>query len=290
MNYKKIIILSVIFCFAFFAPEIQAQKKSHKQVAGKTSKTLKVKQKKSPKIISAGVVNGRAIELVIPEYPQAARDFNIYGQVSVQVLINETGDVIKAFARSGNLLLRSSSIKAAFKSKFEPITIGGVAVRVSGIINYNYMPNEWNWLEIGFALENSQSSYYSFQSLKNTLPIGFEVEKQILEQEIKSNENRNEIIETITASVKNKIVEDENSYWLFSVGLSLAKAKGNWKGSRRSSNFQELKSLAENPPKKFENSLSKKLEKFIRLIEQNKIAEVFQILDDLENNFSQLER
>src|SRR2546426_5244435 len=56
--------------------------------------------------ISGGVLNGKAIHLVQPQYPAMARTAHVSGQVSVQVLIDENGNVVAAPASSGHPLLQ----------------------------------------------------------------------------------------------------------------------------------------------------------------------------------------
>ncbi len=92
------------------------------------------------KTISKGVVNGSAISLPKPVYPAAARAVGASGAVNVQVTIDEIGNVISANAVSGHPLLRQASVQAALEAKFNPIYLQGVAVRVSGVIIYNFIP------------------------------------------------------------------------------------------------------------------------------------------------------
>ncbi len=49
-----------------------------------------------PKIVSGGVVNGKAVNLVRPPYPPAAKAVRASGAVNVQVTIDENGNVISA--------------------------------------------------------------------------------------------------------------------------------------------------------------------------------------------------
>jgi hypothetical protein len=91
------------------------------------------------KLISYGVINGRAIKLVVPDYPRIARALSVAGLVEVLVVINERGCVIKADAYAGHPLLRYESVKAALHSMFEPVTLSGRPIRVTGIITYNYL-------------------------------------------------------------------------------------------------------------------------------------------------------
>ena len=95
---------------------------------------------KKPRVISGGVVNGKALKLVKPELPATARIMKVAGAVSVQVTIDEKGDVISAVAVSGHSLLRQAAEDAAKKSKFRPIAIDGVPVKVTGVIVYNFVP------------------------------------------------------------------------------------------------------------------------------------------------------
>jgi TonB family protein len=93
-----------------------------------------------PKTISGGVLNGRAISLPIPEYPPAAMAVRAAGAVSVQVLIDENGDVISASAVSGHPLLRAAAESAARGAQFSPTLLEGNPVKVSGVITYNFVP------------------------------------------------------------------------------------------------------------------------------------------------------
>jgi len=95
--------------------------------------------KKIPKQISGGVLNGKATSLPKPPYPPAARAVRA-GAVSVQVLINEEGSVVSASAVSGHPLLRAAAVQAARGARFSPTMLSGQAVKVSGVITYNFVP------------------------------------------------------------------------------------------------------------------------------------------------------
>ncbi len=96
--------------------------------------------KKVPKQISGGVLNGKATSLPKPPYPPAARAVRAAGAVSVQVLIDESGNVISASAVSGHPLLRAAAVQAARSAKFSPTQLSGQPVKVSGVITYNFVP------------------------------------------------------------------------------------------------------------------------------------------------------
>ena len=98
------------------------------------------KPKNSPKTIAGGVLNGKAIDLPEPSYPPVARAARASGSVSVQVLIDETGRVVSASAVSGHPLLRNAAVAAARSARFSPTLLGGESVKVSGVINYTFVP------------------------------------------------------------------------------------------------------------------------------------------------------
>jgi periplasmic protein TonB len=92
--------------------------------------------KPAPKTISGGVVNGKAVSLPTPAYPAAAKAVGAKGSVSVQVLIDENGNVVSASATGGHPLLRSAAEGAARRAKFRPTELSGQPVKVSGVITY----------------------------------------------------------------------------------------------------------------------------------------------------------
>lgn len=89
-------------------------------------------------LVSKGVINGEAKNLVKPAYPQAARLIGISGEVRVQVTIDEEGRVMSAVAVSGHSLLKPSAVNAARLSTFTPTYLSDQKVKVTGIIIYNF--------------------------------------------------------------------------------------------------------------------------------------------------------
>jgi periplasmic protein TonB len=89
--------------------------------------------------ISGGVLNGKAVHLVQPPYPAIARSAHASGQVVVQVLIDENGNVVAAHATSGHPLLQAAAVNAARSSKFTPTKLSGQPVKVNGVIIYNFV-------------------------------------------------------------------------------------------------------------------------------------------------------
>ena len=89
--------------------------------------------------ISGGVLNGKAISLPKPAYPPIARAAHAAGTVVVQVLIDENGNVVSAHAVSGHPLLQAAAVGAARQAKFSPTKLSGQPVKVTGVIQYNFV-------------------------------------------------------------------------------------------------------------------------------------------------------
>jgi periplasmic protein TonB len=95
--------------------------------------------KPAPKVVSKGVITSEAISLPKPAYPPIAQQTRTQGPVSIQVLIDESGKVISAKVISGNPLLTAAAVRAAYQARFSPTMLGDQAVKVSGVITYNFI-------------------------------------------------------------------------------------------------------------------------------------------------------
>jgi protein TonB len=89
--------------------------------------------------ISGGVLNGKAISLPKPPYPPIAKAAHAAGTVVVQVLIDENGNVVSAHAVSGHPLLQAVAVNAARQARFSPTKLSGQPVKVTGVIQYNFV-------------------------------------------------------------------------------------------------------------------------------------------------------
>jgi TonB family protein len=90
------------------------------------------------KPVSGGVLNGMALALPPPSYPNAARRMRQSGMVQVEVVVDENGKVISARALSGPAILRDVAVEAAYRARFSPTKLSGQPVKVTGQINYNF--------------------------------------------------------------------------------------------------------------------------------------------------------
>lgn len=153
----------------------------------------------SVKQISVGVINGKALNLAKPAYPAAARAVGAQGAVNVKVMIDEEGNVISAEAVSGHPLLQAAAVQAAQQSKFNPTLLSGQAVRVTGVIVYNFAAPErpTNWLKIGYDLTNVQHAplliFLDTNSIDKIFQADWTTEREQLKRlgEIKQAESSN---------------------------------------------------------------------------------------------------
>ena len=99
----------------------------------------KIEKPKGP--VSGGAMAGKATHLPKPTYSALAKAAGAQGPVAVQILVDETGKVVSAKAVSGHPMLRPAAVDAAWKAKFDPATLSGVPVKVTGIITYNFTRN-----------------------------------------------------------------------------------------------------------------------------------------------------
>jgi protein TonB len=93
----------------------------------------------SRRVISGGVLQGKAISKPQPVYPPAAKAARVGGTVAVAVVVGESGAVESAEATSGPELLRDAAVEAARAARFSPTLLAGQPVKVSGFITYNFV-------------------------------------------------------------------------------------------------------------------------------------------------------
>lgn len=125
-----------------------------------TVSILSISAQTDPKQINGGVLNGKAVSLPKPEYPESAKAAGLEGTVHVRVLIDETGNVVSAEASSEpekqlkpcsedfeylpvpDAALRESAERAALAAKFSPTLLSGEPVKVSGVITYRFVAGD----------------------------------------------------------------------------------------------------------------------------------------------------
>jgi TonB family protein len=90
---------------------------------------------------TGGAIMSKMISLPKPVYSEAAKAIGAGGAVSVEILVDEKGNVTSAKAVSGHSLLKASAESAARKAKFTPTYLSGQPVKATGLIVYNFVKN-----------------------------------------------------------------------------------------------------------------------------------------------------
>lgn len=94
--------------------------------------------KPKTRTVTTQLLASRAISLPQPPYPPLAKQIHVEGAVPVQILVDEVGTVISAHALSGHAFLTKPAEEAALRARFTPTILNGQAVKVQGVITYNF--------------------------------------------------------------------------------------------------------------------------------------------------------
>ncbi len=222
----------------------------------------------SIKTMGGGVVNGKAISLPRPKYPAAAQAVKASGAVNVQILIDETGNVIEANAVTGHPLLRQLAEQAARGATFAPTMLSGQPVKVSGVIVYNFGDSNVNaegsgagadgfpvrksadgkdrffGLGMAFSMMNEKSfpGNRNLQPLTKSLATEFPqfTEDLKLLESLDENATQSEktaLLDSSFSSVRGKLSQTEA--WQFDTGRQLGKIMTSLKTPQAKENFDE---------------------------------------------------
>lgn len=94
---------------------------------------------KAPEIMNLGILTtANAIKMVTPVFPTMAKKSNVEGRVTVEVEMDDQGNVVAAKAVTGPQLLRNAAEDAARRTKFKPAMFGSVPKKAIGTITYNF--------------------------------------------------------------------------------------------------------------------------------------------------------
>lgn len=89
-----------------------------------------------PLRVTTTVLQGKAIDRRTPTYPPLARQINLQGVVSIEVMISPDGRVESARVVSGHPMLALCAREAAVGWRFAPTLLNGTPVRVTGVITF----------------------------------------------------------------------------------------------------------------------------------------------------------
>ncbi len=107
-----------------------------------TLKVTEIGENETPnepaKPVEFGVLNAKAVTLPKPVYTEEAKRTKSRGRVTVRVVVDENGKVISAQAVDGPLPLREAAEAAAKQAAFSPFTEGGIVVKATGVLTYDF--------------------------------------------------------------------------------------------------------------------------------------------------------
>jgi TonB family protein len=97
---------------------------------------------KQPLRLTSTVLQGKASVRRTPDYPPLAKQIRLEGSVSVEVMIAPDGHVESARAvSSSHPMFVKAAVDSAYGWRFQPTTLNGTPVRVTGIIVFNFKLN-----------------------------------------------------------------------------------------------------------------------------------------------------
>jgi TonB family protein len=90
------------------------------------------------KPIEGGALDSKAVSMPKAVLSEEAKRLKLSGRIVVKVLVDENGKVVSAVAQNGPAALREAAETAAREATFTPMTQGGITVRVSGTLTYDF--------------------------------------------------------------------------------------------------------------------------------------------------------
>ena len=85
---------------------------------------------------------GCPVSVVKPYYPETARRLRISGEVLVDTIVDEKGNVVFAKVTKGHGLLRKPALAAAYASQYQPKVIcGNTPIKFRWTIKYYFQPD-----------------------------------------------------------------------------------------------------------------------------------------------------
>lgn len=121
------------------AAKVNLKRLQDAQAAAAAAEAAKNAPPPPPEFVYLGTLtSSNAVRMVMPTYSLVAQRANVEGKVSVDVELNEEGEVVSAKATSGHQMLRGPAEDAAKRSTFAPALYNGRPIKSKGVIVYNF--------------------------------------------------------------------------------------------------------------------------------------------------------
>lgn len=173
-------------------------------------------------------INGRAVSLVKPAFPETAVAVDADGaSIILRVVVDENGNVVSAdCSLTCHEMLRDAAELAAMTSKFAPLMIDGRPVRYQGQLHYTFVVERVSWHRFGTALESTrQMDNLSLGPVAQILSPAFAAEKAkllTLDADGVDFETRQKTITEVTGLIKSRLTG--NDLWKFELAMALRRA------------------------------------------------------------------
>lgn len=135
-QHSSTIIDSKVTEKTFIAPN---QAIDEQEIRNDETDCLSTEYPKRKYIISAGVLNIKAIDIPKPQYPVKAKARKIAGDVKASVFVDEAGNVVWARVNNGHPILQEAVKRVVCQARFKPAAISGNPYSVSGFIIYRFV-------------------------------------------------------------------------------------------------------------------------------------------------------
>lgn len=206
----------------------------------------------APPPISVPDINGLAVDLVKPAFPETALAADADGSVvSLKVIVDEDGNVISAICSLNcHPMLKDAAELAAASSRFTPLFQDGRAVRYEGILLYTFVVERVNWFRFGTALESTrQFDNISLGPVAQILSARYDDEKALL-LSLDANggvdyDARQNGIRKVELSIKTKL--KGRDLWNFEIGMALRRVTF-WTMAGERTNRSELQAALDELP------------------------------------------
>jgi len=187
--------------------------------------------------------------------------------------MDEKGCIEEATAVSGHPLLLPNSVKIAYQSVFEPVILSGNPVKVTGVIIYNYLPNQLNRLGLGYSSDSETT-------LIEYLPREFDRERETIRNlSVNFSDERAALIQRIVDQIEAQLASQPKSQWLWNIGRQLKLFRSScWDGGSCEEAKRPLRELLLEAPSDISILLKVRLQE---LIDENGVSVIKQKHSDL---------
>ncbi len=86
-----------------------------------------------------GILGNRIQDQPVPPYPAPAKAAGVSGVAVIQVIVDETGEVVSARITGGPSVLGEAAMDAAYRARFTPVEKDGVPVKFRGLLYYKFI-------------------------------------------------------------------------------------------------------------------------------------------------------